>query len=123
MPDQEKDKEKDKDRDRDRDKEKSPSAIATESPVALAPPQAIKSASEVEEEASHYFFGEPLVGFDPAEITGTLVVIEGMDGSGRSTQITLLQEWLESEGFAVQTSGLRRAHLVGGDSDELLATK
>jgi dTMP kinase len=75
----------------------------------------------MEEEASHYFFGEPLVGFDPAEITGTLVVIEGMDGSGRSTQITLLQEWLESEGFAVQTSGLRRSNLVGRDIDQLLA--
>jgi dTMP kinase len=97
-------------------------AVATEAPVttaALPPP--IKSASEVEEEASHYFFGEPLVGFDPAEITGTLVVIEGMDGSGRSTQITLLQEWLESEGFAVQTSGLRRSNLVGSDIDQLLA--
>src|SRR3984957_19471187 len=102
MPDQEKDKEKDKDRDRDkdRDKDKAPLVVAPESQVATIPPPAIKSASEVEEEASHYFFGEPLVGFDPAEITGTLVVIEGMDGSGRSTQITLLQEWLESEGFA-----------------------
>src|ERR1700719_5349230 len=94
MPDQEKDRERDRDRDRDRDKDKAPLVIAPESPVATIPPPAIKSASEVEEEASHYFFGEPLVGFDPAEITGTLVVIEGMDGSGRSTQITLLQEWL-----------------------------
>jgi dTMP kinase len=127
MPDQEKDKDKDKDRDkdrdrdRDRDKEKSSSAVATEPPAITAPTPPIKSASEVEEEASHYFFGEPLVGFDPAEITGTLVVIEGMDGSGRSTQITLLQEWLESEGFAVQTSGLRRSNLVGSDIDQLLA--
>lgn len=70
---------------------------------------------------SHHFFGEPLVGFDPSEITGSLVVIEGMDGSGRSTQIALLQEWLESEGFAVQTSGLRRSNLVGRDIDQLLA--
>src|SRR6202166_4352624 len=123
MPDQEKDKDKDraKDRERDRDKDKAPLPVATESSIATAPPPAIKSASEVEEEASHYFFGEPLVGFDPAEITGTLVVIEGMDGSGRSTQITLLQEWLESEGFAVQTSGLRRSNLVGSDIDQLLA--
>ena len=44
-----------------------------------------------------------------------------MDGSGRSTQIALLQEWLESEGFAVQTSGLRRSNLVGSDIDQLLA--
>jgi dTMP kinase len=74
-----------------------------------------------EEASSQYFFGEPLVGFDPSEITGNLVVIEGMDGSGRSTQIAFLQEWLESEGFAVQTSGLRRSNLVGRDIDELLA--
>ncbi len=74
-----------------------------------------------DDEASKQFFGEPLVGFDPHEITGTLIVIEGMDGSGRSTQISLLQEWLESEGFAVQTSGLRRSTLVGRDIDELLA--
>jgi len=47
--------------------------------------------------------------------------MEGLDGSGRSTQIALLQEWLESEGFAVQTSGLRRSNLVGRDIDELLA--
>ena len=74
-----------------------------------------------DDESSRNFFGEPLVGFDPHEITGTLIVIEGMDGSGRSTQISLLQEWLESEGFAVQTSGLRRSTLVGRDIDELLA--
>jgi dTMP kinase len=74
-----------------------------------------------DDESSRNFFGEPLVGFDPHEITGTLIVIEGMDGSGRSTQISLLQEWLESEGFAVQTSGLRRSTLVGRDIDQLLA--
>jgi dTMP kinase len=80
-----------------------------------------KTAVPTEETTSQYFFGEPLVGFDPAEITGQLVVIEGMDGSGRSTQIALLQEWLESEGFSVQTSGLRRSNLVGRDIDQLLA--
>jgi dTMP kinase len=89
------------------------------SPPALA--AATKAASLTDEDAAQYFFGEPLVGVDPAEITGSLIVIEGMDGSGRSTQITLLQEWLESEGFAVQTSGLRRSNLVGRDIDQLLA--
>lgn len=70
---------------------------------------------------SQVFFGEHLVGLDSTELNGTLIVIEGMDGSGRSTQIALLQEWLESEGFSVQTSGLRRSNLVGRDIDELLA--
>jgi len=84
-------------------------------------PTAAKPAAQMEEDSSPSFFGEPLVGFDPNEITGSLIVIEGMDGSGRSTQISLLQEWLESEGFSVQTSGLRRSNLVGRDIDQLLA--
>ena len=54
-------------------------------------------------------------------MSGTLIVIEGTDGSGRSTQISLLTEWLESEGFAVQTMGLRRSFLVAEDIDALLA--
>jgi dTMP kinase len=106
----------------DQEKEKAP---AVASPAETAPAEtplspAARSAAP-EEASSQYFFGEPLVGFDPSEITGSLIVIEGMDGSGRSTQIALLQEWLESEGFAVQTSGLRRSNLVGRDIDELLA--
>jgi dTMP kinase len=52
---------------------------------------------------------------------GSLIVLEGTDGSGRSTQITLLTEWLESNGFAVQTMGLRRSNLVARDIDSLLA--
>ena len=67
------------------------------------------------------FYGTPLPGVKPEELSGTLIVIEGTDGSGRSTQISLLTEWLESEGFAVQTMGLRRSYLVGEDIDGLLA--
>jgi len=101
----------------DQEKEKDKAAAAAEH--ADAQPGRLPAISD--DEASKNFFGEPLVAFDPREITGTLIVIEGMDGSGRSTQISLLQEWLESEGFAVQTSGLRRSTLVGRDIDELLA--
>jgi dTMP kinase len=109
--------------DKEKDKEKVAAAIpaATEQPLAPGQPAPATKVPAAEEEASQYFFGEPLVGFDPTEITGQLIVIEGMDGSGRSTQIALLQEWLESEGFAVQTSGLRRSNLVGRDIDQLLA--
>src|SRR3977135_4242429 len=106
----------------DPEKEKTPAPAPPAEPPAAPPPAApAKTAVVTEEALSKYFCGEPRVGFDPSEITGSLVVIEGMDGSGRSTQITLLQEWLESEGFAVQTSGLRRANLVGSDIDQLLA--
>src|SRR5712672_2353453 len=99
-----------------------PPAAETPATPASAPPAAgTKTGASAEDPSPQYFFGEPLVAFDPSEITGNLIVIEGMDGSGRSTQIALLQEWLESEGFAVQTSGLRRSNLVGRDIDELLA--
>lgn len=113
--------------DQDKEKEKPSAAPVQEAPQtptapasgsASTPP---KTQAAGEDGAAHYFYGEALVGFDPSEISGNLIVIEGMDGSGRSTQIALLQEWLESEGFAVQTSGLRRSNLVGRDIDELLA--
>ena len=67
------------------------------------------------------FYGPTMPGVTAEELSGTLIVIEGTDGSGRSTQISLLTEWLESEGFAVQTMGLRRSFLVGEDIDALLA--
>ena len=109
----------------DQEKEKPAATLTVTETVAPAPPAPspapAKTAPAPEATGPQYFFGEPLVGFDPSEIYGSLIVIEGMDGSGRSTQITLLQEWLESEGFAVQTSGLRRSNLVGRDIDQLLA--
>lgn len=63
----------------------------------------------------------PIAGITDEELGGALIVIEGTDGSGRSTHIQLLTEWLESEGFAVQTMGLRRSALVGKNIDQLLA--
>jgi dTMP kinase len=100
--------------DQEKDKANPPAPVAE--PVASA-----AKTPAPDQEDSQNFFGEALVGLDPSELNGTLVVMEGLDGSGRSTQIALLQEWLESEGFAVQTSGLRRSNLVGRDIDELLA--
>jgi len=99
----------------DQEKDKPISAPPT------GPAEIVAKPAAIEPESSQCFFGEPLVGLDPGELNGSLIVIEGMDGSGRSTQIALLQEWLESEGFSVQTSGLRRSNLVGRDIDELLA--
>ena len=72
-------------------------------------------------EAPSRFYGTTLPGVKLEELSGALFVIEGTDGSGRSTQIALLTEWLESQGFAVQTMGLRRSFLVGEDIDALLA--
>jgi len=48
-----------------------------------------------------------------ADLTGKLIVIEGTDGVGRSTQIDLLKPWLEQEGRAVLDTGLTRSDLAG----------
>jgi dTMP kinase len=66
------------------------------------------------------FFGAGLPAVKPEELTGTLIVLEGADGSGRSTQIRLLREWLERRGHAVTEVGLRRSTLV---AKELSAAK
>ena len=47
---------------------------------------------------------------------GKLIVVEGADGSGRSTQIARLVEWLETSGHATVQVGLKRSTLV---SEEL----
>jgi dTMP kinase len=59
------------------------------------------------------FFGAPPPGFQDAMLPGRLIVIEGTDGVGRSTQVSLLSEWLESRGYAVVNTGLRRSELAG----------
>src|SRR5450432_3790652 len=45
--------------------------------------------------------------------TGKLIVIEGTDGCGRSTQAQMLKEWLEVQGYAVIDTGWTRSKLVG----------
>ena len=45
-------------------------------------------------------------------LPGKLIVVEGTDGVGRSTQVGLLKKWLEKSGYAVSDTGLRRSHLT-----------
>lgn len=45
--------------------------------------------------------------------TGKLIVIEGTDGVGRSTQAYMLKEWLEVQGYAVLDTGWTRSKLIG----------
>jgi len=59
------------------------------------------------------FYSEPLPGVDASELQGKLIVIEGPDAVGRSTQITLLHQWLEQEGHAVLDTGMARSALAG----------
>jgi dTMP kinase len=60
-----------------------------------------------------HFYREPLPGVDVSELQGKLVVIEGPDAVGRSTQIALLRQWLEQEGHAVLDTGMARSALAG----------
>jgi dTMP kinase len=47
-----------------------------------------------------------------ADLKGRLIVLEGTDCVGRSTQIRLLQDWLENQGYGVVTTSLCRSELV-----------
>jgi dTMP kinase len=43
---------------------------------------------------------------------GKIIAIEGTDGVGRSTQISLLREWLEVQGYGVVETGWTRSELM-----------
>lgn len=62
------------------------------------------------------FYGHGIPGVDLDQLAGKLIVVEGADGSGRSTQIASLVEWLEGCGHATVQVGLKRSTLV---SEEL----
>jgi len=58
-------------------------------------------------------YGAVLPGMNLTELTGKLIVIEGTDGVGRSTQIRLLRPWLEQQGRAVLDTAMKRSELAG----------
>ncbi|MET0152919.1 MAG: thymidylate kinase, partial [Candidatus Binatia bacterium] len=43
---------------------------------------------------------------------GKLIVVEGIDGSGKSTQLSLVHRWLESEGYRVFFTEWNSSRLV-----------
>ena len=58
------------------------------------------------------WYGEGIPNMDIANLTGKLIVLEGPDSVGRSTQIELIRGWLESCGHAVADTGLTRSELT-----------
>ena len=48
----------------------------------------------------------------PNRYSGRLIVVEGIDGSGKSTQLFLLSQWLRSQGYAVAFSEWNSSPLV-----------
>ena len=63
-----------------------------------------------------YGYGIPYV--DAGDLPGSLIVVEGTDGVGRSTQIELLSAWLELEGWAVSNTGWTRSPLLADTINE-----
>ena len=61
------------------------------------------------------FYGKGLPQIDLKELAGKLIVVEGADGSGRSTQINRCVEWLEASGHATVQVGLKRSTLVSNE--------
>src|SRR5215831_18026135 len=62
---------------------------------------------------------------DPHPYSGKLIVVEGIDGSGKSTQLSLVYRWLQSRGYKVfftewNSSILVRRSLRRGKKKDLL---
>jgi dTMP kinase len=64
------------------------------------------------------FYGTKLPACEPAQLRGKLIVLEGADGSGRSTQIEMLNAWLENLGYGTVNVGLKRSMLVSEELDQ-----
>jgi dTMP kinase len=64
------------------------------------------------------FYGKGLPNVDLSLLKGKLIVIEGADGSGRSTQIAMLRNRLEGLGYPTAEIGLKRSTLVGRELRE-----
>ena len=67
---------------------------------------------------SHRTYRHTIPGIEMEELGGLLIVVEGPDSSGRSTQIWLLSRWLEQLGFAVEQMGLKRSKLVANELEQ-----
>jgi len=64
------------------------------------------------------FYGYGIPGVSIEHLPGKLIVVEGADGSGRSTQIAMLVEWLEGAGYGTVQVGLKRSTLVSPELDK-----
>jgi dTMP kinase len=65
-----------------------------------------------------HFYGHGIPGVDTEKLVGKLIVVEGADGSGRSTQILRLVDWLEGCGHATVQVGLKLSNLVSEELEQ-----
>lgn len=89
--------------------------------TSLAQKMAKKKSIVVPQRSERRFYGHGLPGVDLGRLAGKLIVVEGADGSGRSTQIARLVEWLEGNGHATAQVGLKRSTLVSEELDNAQA--
>jgi len=62
-----------------------------------------------------HYYGHGIPRFPVEELLGKLIVVEGADGSGRSSQIARLVDWLETCGHATVQVGLKHSTLVSSE--------
>src|SRR5882672_9376854 len=74
-------------------------------------------AAKVEPKKCRKFYGHGIPRVKLEDLAGRLIVVEGADGSGRSTQIAQLVDWLETSGHATVQVGLKRSTLVSEELD------
>lgn len=67
------------------------------------------------------FYGNGLPYLKVSPLRGSLIVIEGTDGVGRSTQIEQLTRWLEVQGYGVVNTGWTRSPLLAETINEAKA--
>jgi len=82
------------------------------------PPDAAPKPIAVPPRQPRRFYGHGMPNVDLEKLAGVLIVVEGADGSGRSTQIARLVEWLEGSGHATVQVGLKRSTLVSEELDQ-----
>jgi dTMP kinase len=67
------------------------------------------------------WFGHGLPYEDVSSLPGRMIVVEGVDGVGRSTQVEMLSSWIESQGFGVINTGWTRSKMMGPTIDNAKA--
>jgi len=58
------------------------------------------------------YYGNPIPYLPLDTYPGKIIAVEGTDGVGRSTQLALLREWLEIQGYGVVETGWTRSELM-----------
>ena len=90
----------------------------TEKRNKVAPRRSAIAPIVIPQRTARRFYGHGLPNVDLKRLAGRLIVVEGADGSGRSTQIERLMRWLEGAGHATVQVGLKRSTLVSEELDQ-----